>query len=172
MVMLRRLEEKDAVLMLEWMGDPDITRIFSNNFSEYTLEMVQNFIKSSFDTENQNFAVVDENDEYQGTISLKNISSKDKNAEYAVVFRKKAHGTGTSKQATYEILRYAFEVLNLEKVYLNVLEDNLRARKFYEKIGFKQEGIFIKHKFIEDRFQNLYWYRMLKEEWNWEHLNE
>ena len=164
--MLRKLEKKDAVLMLEWMSDQDITRIFSNNFSEYTLEMVQKFIKNSFDVENQSFAVVDENDEYQGTISLKNISEKDKNAEYAVVFRKKAHGTGISRQATCEILKYAFEELKLEKVYLNVLEDNLRARKFYEKVGFKQEGTFIKHKFIENKFQNLCWYRILREEWN------
>lgn len=160
--MLRKLEQKDATLMLEWMKDSEINSIFSVNFAEYTLDKVKDFIDHSFNEENQHFAVVDENDEYQGTISLKNISSKDKNAEYAVVFRKKAQGTGLAKQATLEILKYAFEELNLEKVYLNVLEENIRARKFYEKTGFQKEGVFINHKFVGNRFHNLWWYGMLK----------
>ncbi len=43
-------------------------------------------------------------------------------------------------RATQEILRYAFEELGLHKVYLNVLEDNVRAQKLYEKCGFVYEG--------------------------------
>ena len=166
--MLRKLEKKDAQLMLEWMKYPDINSIFSVNFAEFTEEKVLNFINDSFSEKNQHFAVVDDNDEYQGTISLKNISDIDKNAEYAVVFRKKAQGTGAAGKATKEILRYAFEELELERVYLNVLEENMRARKFYEKAGFKQEGIFKKHKFIGNRFQNLCWFGILREEFQFE----
>ena len=160
--MLRKLKEKDIPYMLEWMHDSEINKIFSVNFGEYTHEMVSNFVKNSFDEENQHFAVVNQEDEYQGTISLKNISYTDSNAEYAVVFRKSAHGTGLAFQATEELLNYAFNELKLERVYLNVLEGNVRARKFYEKVGFTQEGMFKKHKYIQNQFQNLCWYGILK----------
>lgn len=164
--MLRKLQPKDAVYMLEWMHDESITKNFEADFASFTEEKVKNFIESSFTDENQHFAVVDEKDEYQGTISLKNISSRDRNAEYAVSFRKSAQGTGLARLATEELLQYAFTELNLERVYLNVLESNLRARRFYEKAGFKQEGVFYKHKFINGQFQNLYWYGILKEQRN------
>lgn len=164
--MIRKLKCKDAFFMLEWMKDRDINSIFSVNFAEYTEKKVIDFIEHSFTEVNQHFAVVNENDEYQGTISLKNISEKDKNAEYAVVFRKCAQGTGIAQEATKEILKYAFCELNLEKVYLNVLEENIRARKFYEKMGFQKEGIFMNHKFIGNEFKNLWWFGMLKENFN------
>lgn len=161
--MLRKLEKKDAVFMLEWMHDSDINRIFSVDFASFTEEMAETFIEHSFNEENQHFAVVNDDDEYQGTISLKNISLKDRNAEYAVVLRKKAHGTGVSSLATREILDYAFNTLKLERVYLNVLEENMRARAFYEKMGFTQEGVFKKHKYIRGSFQDLFWFGILKE---------
>ena len=161
--MLRRLEKKDVPYMLEWMHDPDINSIFSVDFASFTEKMAEEFVERSFSTENQHFAVVNSQDEYQGTISLKNISAKDHNAEYAVVFRKQAHGTGISSAATKEILEYAFNNLKLERVYLNVLEENYRARAFYKKMGFIEEGVFRKHKCIKGRLQDLYWFGILKE---------
>ncbi|OUN25659.1 GNAT family N-acetyltransferase [Blautia sp. An81] len=161
--MLRRLHLKDAEFMLEWMHDSHINSMFNVNFESFLIEDARNFILNSFDEKNHHFAVVDENDEYLGTISLKNISLKDRNAEYAVVLRKKAHGTGVSNLATREILDYAFNTLKLERVYLNVLEENMRARAFYEKMGFTQEGVFKKHKYIRGSFQDLFWFGILKE---------
>lgn len=160
--MLRKLGEKDVDLMLEWMHDSNVNKNFSVDFDKFDYSDAIEFVENSFTSENQHFAVVDEQDVYQGTISLKNISYKDSNAEYAVVFRTTAQGTGFAKEATKEIIKYAFEELKLNKVYLNVLKENVRARKFYEKMGFKQEGIFLKHKFLDNKFHDLYWYAVYK----------
>ena len=99
--MLRKLEKKDAPLMIEWMHDQDVNCNFRADFAHMTLEQSQNFVEHSFDEESQNFAFVDENDEYMGTISLKHISETDKNAEYAVVTRKCAQGTGIAYEAQW-----------------------------------------------------------------------
>ena len=160
--MLRKLEEKDAPFMLEWMHDNTINCNFQYPFAEMTIEKVKDFIKNSFNEENKHFAIVDAKDEYLGTISLKNISQKNKNAEYAIVTRKKAHGTGAAMQATQELLCYAFQELGLHKVYLNVLEDNIRARKFYEKCGFVQEGISKDAIMASDGYQSLVWYGIIE----------
>jgi diamine N-acetyltransferase len=47
-----------------------------------------------------------------------------------------AIGTGAAKKGTELILRYGFEVLELCRIYLNVLNENERAVRFYEKLGF------------------------------------
>ena len=162
-IMLRRLEQKDAPLMLEWMQDETITCNFRYPFAHMTLEKARNFIKYSFDEENQHFAIVDDRDEYLGTVSLKHISEKDHNAEFAIVMRKKAQGTGIAERATTEILRYAFGDLGLHRVYLNVLSDNVTARKLYENCGFDLEGEFKEAIRLHDQYRNLAWYAML----NW-----
>lgn len=159
--MLRKLEKKDAPLMLEWMHDGEINCNFQADFASSTMESVISFINESFNDENQNFAFVGEKDEYLGTISLKHISYKNRNAEYAVVARKKAQGTGAAFAATQELLKYAFEKLRLHKVYLNVLEENVRAQKLYEKCGFVYEGSAVDAVRINGKYRTLKWYGII-----------
>ncbi len=45
--------------------------------------------------------------------------------------------------------------LGLHKVYLNVFESNLRARRCYEKAGFKTEGILNEHHFSKGEYENV-----------------
>ena len=73
-MLLREPKEKDAQGMLSWMHDPASREIFANDFASFTLEKVLNFICHANDDEhNKNFVCVDDNDNYLGTISLKNI---------------------------------------------------------------------------------------------------
>lgn len=135
---LRQLEMKDAPLMLEWMQDPTIACYFRFDASSMTLADCEEFIKEApLDTSCRHYAIADENDEYLGTVSLKNIDYMKSEAEYAISTRKKAHGTGVAMIATKEILRIAFEELELKCVYLNVLKENVRANAFYIKAGFQ-----------------------------------
>lgn len=142
---IRKLEERDVSAMLEWMHDEKVARNFRFDFMSMTREKALDFVTKSFTEENQHFAIVDESNNYLGTVSLKNISATDNNAEYAIVLRREFWGKGYAQKATTAILNYAFNTLNLHKVYLNVLDENIRANKFYKKCGFIFEGCFKDH---------------------------
>jgi RimJ/RimL family protein N-acetyltransferase/dTDP-4-dehydrorhamnose 3,5-epimerase-like enzyme len=163
---LRPLLKKDALFMLEWLEDHKITENFCFETHDVSFDSVLSFIKESESMNvNAHFAIVNEADEYQGTVSLKNINSKNKSAEYAIALRKKAQGKGYAFKATEEILEFAFEKLNLERIYLNVLSRNQIAINFYEKFGFIYEGEFVDHVFVHGKMQSLKWFRLLKYEW-------
>lgn len=159
--MLRRLVDKDAPYMLEWMQDREVIKGFQKPFDHATKESVLAFIHDSFNGENQHFAFVNQQDEYMGTIRLKHISHENDKAEYAIVARKCAQGTGITKLATEELLYYAFQELGLHKVYLSVLEENVRAQKFYEKCGFEREGLEIDAVKICGKYHNHVWYGII-----------
>lgn len=166
---LRKLVEKDAEGMLEWMHDPEIQKRFRFDAGQQNMDSVLNFIKHAdiklIDGADMHYAIADENDEYLGTISLKNIELTDKKAEYAISLRRKAQGKGIAFAATKEILRLAFECYGFERIYLNVLADNEKAIRLYEKVGFVYEGAFRKHLFLGGEYKTLKWYSMLKEEY-------
>jgi len=164
---LREFKQKDAELMLKWMHDPDVNHVFAAPFATFTLEKVRAFIESANANkeENLHLACVDENDTYLGTVSLKNISRENENAEYAISFRKSAHGTGASRYATQEILRIAFEEMGLRRVYLYVLSINPRANRFYQKVGFVHEGTLRNHVKHGGKLCDEIWYGILREEW-------
>lgn len=169
MIRLRKLQEKDAPFMIEWMHDSEIQKCFQRPMGEKTLADVIVFIRSASnefqDGKSMHYAIVDQTDEYMGTISLKDIDTNSHKAEYAISLRKKAQGKGVATEATKEILKVAFEKYGLGRVYLNVLEDNHKAIKLYEKCGFVYEGEFRKHLLLRGEYKTLKWYSMLREEY-------
>ena len=63
------------------------------------------------------------------------------------------------------MLKYAFDELGLNKVYLNVDAENIAACNLYEKIGFKCEGVFKEDMMHRDKMIDRKRYAILKKEW-------
>lgn len=165
-VFLRKLELTDAKPMLEWMTDPDIYKNMQYDPKEQNLEKCSAFIQNSWeDKENLHCAITNEQHEYLGTVSLKNIDRKNQNAEFAIALCPKAMGKGISAAALREIMKKAFEELNLNKVYLYVRSDNQRAVAFYKKNHLTYEGCFAEHLCVEGDYKDIYWFSLRKKEY-------
>lgn len=73
-----------------------------------------------------------------GSVYLRDIDREKKTAEYGVfIGEEEALGRGYGVRAARLMLAYGFENLQLEKIFLRVLEDNAGARKSYTKAGFE-----------------------------------
>lgn len=165
MIKLRELRIEDAEYMYEFVEDIAIADNFIFTRYAYSLENFYEFIKKSWgNTKDIHYAIVDKNNEYVGTVSLKNINYVDRNAEYAITVRRKFWGKQYASEATQKIIDYGFDRLNLHKIYLNVLSSNIRAIKFYEKYGFSRENSFKEHRYIDGKFVDLIWYCILRYE--------
>lgn len=149
---------KDAPFMLEWMHDPNVVKYMYNNFSEMTIDDCLSFIdESNKSTENLHLAIVDENDEYLGTVSLKHII--DYEAEFAITIRKKAMGKNISKEAMSQIIIYGFNELNLKLIYWCVDPMNKRAIRFYDKNGYKKISLNKRiFGYTDEQIEHYIWY--------------
>ena len=159
---LRKLELKDAPLMLAWMHDRNVTNNLRTNFASKTLQDAENFIRCSWkDKENINLAIASDEGEYMGTVSLKNIENNA--AEFAITVRAEAMGKGYSWFGMESIIEKAFNEYCLESVYWCVSRDNTRAVRFYDKHNF-HEALDIPDKVLSryEGIDNLKWYSVLK----------
>lgn len=159
---LRKLELKDAPLMLAWMHDKSVTEKLQANFASKTMDDAENFIKSSWDDkENLHLAIASDTDEYMGTVSLKHI--EDGNAEFAITVRSEAMGKGYSWFGMESIIEKAFDELDLDCVYWCVSRENPRAVRFYDKHNF-HEALDIPEKVLKryEGLKDLKWYSVLK----------
>ena len=137
---LRDLKLKDAELMLEWMHDDNVIENMQTDFASKQLEDCERFINTaSLSTEDKHFAIVDGNDNYMGTVSLKHIESQ--TAEFAITVRSAAMGKGYSRYGMQEIIKYGLNEMHLKKIYWCVSPDNKRAVKFYDKNGYARIDI-------------------------------
>jgi RimJ/RimL family protein N-acetyltransferase len=76
-----------------------------------------------------------------GNADLRNIDFENGTAEYGILIGEPdAWGKGYGTETTQLMLAYAFDVLGLHNVMLQVYEDNPRAIRAYERAGFKRIG--------------------------------
>nr|MBQ4455211.1 GNAT family N-acetyltransferase [Clostridia bacterium] len=159
---LRRLELKDAHLMLSWMQDKNVTGNLRTDFASKTIADAVEFIEQSWgDTVNLNLAIASDEDEYMGTVSLKHI--EDGNAEFAITVRKESMGRGYAWFGMESIIKKAFDELGLECIYWCVSRENTRAVRFYDKHNFHE--VFDIPQTALNRYlgeDNLKWYSVLK----------
>lgn len=161
---LRNLELKDAPLMLEWMHDKTVVEKLRGNFKDKTLSDCELFIKNAVNKNHDiHLAIVSDEDEYMGTVSLKDIDREKRSAEFAITVRKCAMGRGYSWYAMKEIINDAFENYGFESVYWCVSRENSRAIRFYDKHNF-HEAVDISDSVLEKykNMDNLKWYSVLK----------
>ena len=163
---LRKLELKDAPLMLEWMHDDSVVHFMGTNFAEKTIEDCERFVKNSQTaTDDLNMAIVDDNDEYMGTVSLKHINRELKMAEFAITVRKCAMGQGFSRFGMKEIIRIGLEEVGLDSVVWCVSRINERAVRFYDKNGYHRitdvPELYV-NMYTEEQNRGFIWYKVNK----------
>lgn len=161
---IRKLQEKDSKLMLAWMHDESVTANMATDFSKKSIEDVQAFIKNAKDeTTHFHRAIVNDEDEYMGTVSLKHIDINTSTAEFAIVVSREAVGRGYAWYGMKEIIQYGFVNLGLECIYWCVSEENKRAVRFYEKHGF-HKSLDVSDEVLKryEGFDDLRWYSIIK----------
>jgi len=153
-VYLRPLERTDAPLLQTWINDQDVIRNLLN-FRPMNLQGEEEFLDKV--TRDPDLLILGialrSDDRLIGNVVLHRIQSRDRQAGFGILIGEKAEWSrGYGTEATRLIVRYAFDVLNLNRVWLHVLEDNQRGQRAYEKVGFKVEGVLRQSAFREGRY--------------------
>jgi RimJ/RimL family protein N-acetyltransferase len=166
-VRLRALEKTDIDEILKWINDPEVISnlILRYPVSKYQEEKWIEKILEGTDERNKHFVIETKEGVYLGGIGLHNINWNDRNAEVGIVIGKKEYwnkGYGTDAMMT--ILDFAFNRMNLYRVYLRVYDFNQRGVRSYEKCGFKKEGVLREDRYMEGKYHDTIIMGILKDE--------
>ena len=101
-----------------------------------------------------------------GTVGFHRISMIHRNAEWGIfIGRPDQWGKGIGREVAAATLRYGFNTLNLNRIYLRVNADNERGIKSYRAAGFKHEGTMRSHTFVDGKYVDLHMMGILRDEW-------
>jgi len=160
-VYLRGFEKNDLTgNYFQWTNDSKVIyyleRGLKPNYIENLEEEYEEIRKSNNDVV---LAIVDKIKEIViGVIELREINWISRKTEYRILIGEKDFwGKGYAVESTYLILNYAFNKLNLNKVFLGVNASNEKAVKLYDKMGFKREGVL-----REDVYRNGIYYDVIR----------
>jgi RimJ/RimL family protein N-acetyltransferase len=159
-VELRALEPRDAAVTVAWRNDPAIRdQILSFRFPiSHVMEM--RFIEKAIageGTEQCVAGIIDLSDNALcGLVYLRDIDWISRHAAFGMMIgRRDRQRRGLGRRAMHLMLTHGFCALNLERVYLFVVEYNLPARRLYETAGFAHEGCLRHHVALDGNYYDL-----------------
>lgn len=138
-----------------WLNDPDV-----NDYLEleqgHTIEALSKFLIDVEEKEILFWAIIiKEKNKHIGNIKIDPIHDKHGLCEYGIlVGDKKEWGKGFAKEASIAVIDYCFNLLNLRKMTLGVVENNINAVELYKKLGFIIEGVYKNHRFHNNKYWN------------------
>lgn len=142
MYRLRELERQDMKTINGWRNNSEVISLLGAPFRYINLEVDENWFDSYMKNRNNcvRCAILDD-DVLIGLVSLTGIDMLNRSAEFHIMIGDTgSQNKGAGTFATEEMLRHAFDNMNLNRIMLTVLEDNERALHMYEKVGFIKEG--------------------------------
>ena len=140
-IVLRELENKDIEMIRIWRNQEDVRNNFVNS-DIISPEQQINWYNAYCLSETDLMFIIEEAESLRpiGSVSLYNINTKDKVAEFGrlMIGERSFRGKGIALKASSLICKYAFDKIGLEVIYLDVFPDNKKAIKLYLTLGFKK----------------------------------
>jgi RimJ/RimL family protein N-acetyltransferase len=102
-----------------------------------------------------------------GTIGLEEVNLHDGRAEFGIAIGERSEwDKGYGTDATRAICDFGFGELRLARISLHVYAGNDRARRSYEKAGFKHEGTLRAARFMRGEHHDVHVMGLLRDEWH------
>jgi len=142
-VVLTQLDESYFETGWEALQNPESRRL-TGTHTEFTPDQVRTWLAGRPGLDDRaDYAIVRQDDRaHVGDLALTDVDKDNRSAAFRIALNgPEFYGKGYGTEATKLVLEYAFGVVGLHRVSLEVFDYNPRARRAYEKAGFVREGL-------------------------------
>ncbi len=163
---LRALEKADLIFLHRLHNN---TKTMSYFFEEpfETLRELEDLYEKHVHNQTERRFILEESKSKApvGVLSLIEIDEINRKCEVDIMVDDAFQGRGHGKAGFVLAVKYAFDILNLKKVYLLLLPTNIAGKKIYEYVGFKQECRLKKEYFVNGRYVDVNRMCMFDTDW-------
>ena len=165
-ISVRKFERTDIPKKVEWINNPENTQFLHYDIP-ISIAGTEKWFDSHIGDTDRYDAIIESDGLPVGTIGLLSIDRKNSKAEYYIAMGETAYkGKGVAKEASRLILKYGFEELGLNRIYLYTEIENILAQKLFEKVGFKNEGVLRQDIISHGKYVDRVAYGYLREDWS------
>jgi RimJ/RimL family protein N-acetyltransferase len=108
--------------------------------------------------------IVEQDGKDAGYVILRGVTSPNRNLELKRVVVSDP-GKGLGRRVLHAVIQKAFREFAAHRLWLDVFDDNARARHLYQSLGFVEEGVLRECIRWPDRFRSLVVMSMLEQEY-------
>jgi diamine N-acetyltransferase len=150
---LRPLERKDLPFVHD-LDNERHTMAFWFEEPYESLDELTNLYDKHIHDDNERRFVIDVDGQFAGIIELVDINFIHRSTEIQIIVKSDFQGLRLAEIAMSNAIDYAFNILNMHKIYLYVDAKNHKALNIYKELGFIQEGVLRQHFFVEGSYHD------------------
>jgi RimJ/RimL family protein N-acetyltransferase len=164
LVRLRAVEESDLPQIAEGFWEPEVSQYMSMVWPEPAEGTRAWWEGTRRNPSTAAFVIETLAGDLVGVCSLEDISARHRSAQVGIWIAQAYWNHGYGTDAVRALCRFGFREMNLQHILLHVNDDNPRARRAYEKVGFKEEGRLRRGQFVGGGYVDVLVMGVLKEE--------
>lgn len=164
-IILRAIERADLPDYVQWLNDPAVLEFFGNQVP-FSLVQEEKWYEEMLRDPSLRAFAVEVQGRHVGGAGYSHIDGRNARAEVGLfIGPPDMWDCGLGFDVLRTLVRFGFEQMNLNRIYLRVFAGHERAIHLYEKAGFRHEGSWRQAEFRHGRYHDLLWMGMLREEW-------
>jgi RimJ/RimL family protein N-acetyltransferase len=169
-VRLRAPERRDIPRFVDWLNDPEVTAglLLALPFSQADEETwFDNMLKRPMEEHPLTIEIKGDEGWFAiGNFGFHNIDWRCRSSEVGIVIGEKSlWNMGYGTEVMRLMLKHGFNTLNLNRIALEVYENNPRAIRSYEKAGFFLEGCKRQGMYKDGHYIDILLMSVLRSEW-------
>lgn len=170
-VRLRAPERNDIPLFVNWLNDPEVVAGLLLSLPLSTADE-ENWFDSMLKRPLEEHPMVIEFQDGGGWFAVgncgfHNIDWRSRSAEVGIFIGEKAHwNRGIGTEAMQLLLKHGFQTLNLNRIGLEVFDNNPRAVHCYEKVGFIHEGRKRQAMYKNGQYVDVLYMSVIRSDWS------
>ena len=161
---LRPIEEADLVKVLEWRNSDRIRAVMFTD-SIITINEHRAWFERLHKEKTAICRIFEFQDRPVGVVNIIQIDRHNNKCSWGFYLGEVDVPRGTGTVMGYLALEYIFEALGMRKLCAEVLAFNTTSIKFHKKLGFVEEGRFIKHVLKNDNYEDVIAMALFYEDW-------
>lgn len=166
MIYLRKLEQTDLDRTWVWINDPAIFLKIGVQIPVSKTAQLKWFERLDLTTDRLVLAIcLKEDDVHVGNVSLDSLEPRHRSARFSIFIGDSGRrGRTVGSRALTLFAGYAFDFLNLHRIWCKTTAGDARIVRFYEQLGFQREGVLRQHEFIAGRYVDKILFGLLRGE--------
>lgn len=169
-LVLRKVTKEDANSILKYLSDKEVMKYYGlepfksindalDEISWYqSLQNNKTGIRWGITLKEQGIVI--------GSCGFHNKVSEHFRTEIGFELSKEQWGKGIAHEAVEAIISYGYEHMNFQRIEALIEPPNLSSQKLVEKLGFIREGLLRNYEFTSGKFDDLYMYSLLKQDFD------
>lgn len=152
---------------LAWLNDIEVVKSIGSPIllKSKSLDFIDESYKR-FTAGNCQGFFIKENGKFIGTAKIDKIDSYNNSAEIGIMIGDKSRwGKGVATEVYKILMDYAFNKLNLHRLWGGTSGKNIAMQKTFLKLGFKEEGILRDYSLIDGEYVDNHQYGILAKEY-------